>query len=70
MKFTTICVLLTYSDMHACVRMLLRTIGCGEQLAVRVLSHKGACRTHPTLETALDWLLQLYWIILPIVVQI
>lgn len=24
-------------------------------------------RAHPTLETALDWLLQLYWIILPIV---
>lgn len=27
------------------------------------------CRSFPRLETALDWLLQLYWIILPIVVS-
>ena len=28
-----------------------------------------SCRSFPRLETALDWLLQLYWIILPIVVR-
>lgn len=33
------------------------------------VSSQDARRTHPTLETALDWLLQLYWIILPIVVR-